>query len=658
MPSKSRRKNLVNATRNKISGGPSTRKKISGGPSVGKGMAGYVKIAQTKKNKKKAKKKEKSLSSQVVVSAEVSSEQKCQEILQETQEKTGIPGYFRESIDRVVKGSGMVVASRDGNPPLVGSGNGFTRPDSPKPMSMKQKSWKKPPLKGRLAEKKRYMRPSDTKYDAMRDESHKSEHKLIPHTVSLQEIFIGFTNGDYDPNSVRIEDGHLYFRTRPENDEDNLDGVPSSEVEYRVNLGDVKPAEIAIEGEDKFLGESQFSGGSVSKVLEHFPPDFDTTQIEGLMREVAEGKIDGVFELEDKAPKDPGFETTKVWGYTTLDHSGKPVTAPVTGDVDLFAIMMPKSELLARTNQAGTAGIIKQEMLDKISSRIDASLAQGLKEVEGNDLTAVTTSQTVGLASVAEFMKDHITNYMQAEKLGFATDLEFETMLKLVENTFEVLLDKVANNELGLDFKNNDDALRNFVAHAGAILQHGPETNNPHGESPNEPTLWQFEDKGGVVRTVQTLNVKQHTQLLTGQGDYQGFFNEGEAPCQTSFIKICPGWEPLSDWLGVYEMQEQSWAAEFKPGADNTQGASLFDQVNGNLGSGLPQDQQPGFAEHMQKFKDFMNGVGENGPQKVAKVEGGKEISLTDRFDQLKEERQLSQTNKSEATISDGPSGP
>ena len=47
-------------------------------------------------------------------------------------------------------------------------------------------------------------------------------------------------------------------------------------------------------------------------------------------------------------------------------------------------------------------------------------------------------------------------------------DYEFEKILELVENTFTVLVEKVKNNELGLEF-NNLDAMKN-ISHAGAIL--------------------------------------------------------------------------------------------------------------------------------------------------------------------------------------------
>lgn len=630
------RNNLVNAT----------KKKLSEGPLVGIGMPGYVK---------------KSFSSKVAVSAKVSPEQRREEILQKTQENTGIPGYFRETIDRVVqKGKGRVIASRDGNPPLVGSGTGYTRADSPKPMSMKQKSWKKPPLKGRLAEKKRYMRPSDEKYDAMRDESHKHEHETVPHTMSLQEIFMGIKNGEYDPGAVKIEGDYLYFKTPPQLDEPNLDDVKSSDIEFRINLKEVKHAEIRIDGEDKFLGAQQFNTDEKSAVLDKLP-GVQKDKVQALMDKVLNKEIDGVYELEDRAPGDTGFDTTRVWGYVTYGPEGEREVAPVTGDVDLFAIMMPIDELDSRTNEAGTAGKIKESLMERLKSRIKGCVAEE-RAAQNPDVSAVTNGHAEQLASVAELMQLHIENYLDENKLGFATDFEFERILDLVEGTYEVISEKIKNGELGLDF-DNAHVLQNFVSHAGAILQHGPETNNPNGENPDEPTLWQFQDKGGVVRTVQTLNVAEHTQLLTGQGDYKGFFNEGEAPCQTSFLKICPGWEPLDNWLGVYEMQEQAWADRFDPSkvAELESGSegSFAAKVSSQLGGEMSPKQQEAYGQHMQKFKDFINGVGEEGAQKQVKLSSGDKVSLTDRFDQLKKDRQVDNTKTVEASNTNtGPAGP
>ena len=76
-------------------------------------------------------------------------------------------------------------------------------------------------------------------------------------------------------------------------------------------------------------------------------------KIEALMDKVLNKEIHGVFELEDKALGDPEFSTTTVWGHVSLDHNCEEVVAPVTGDVDLFAVMMPMSELLKRSNLAG-----------------------------------------------------------------------------------------------------------------------------------------------------------------------------------------------------------------------------------------------------------------------------------------------------------------
>ena len=80
-------------------------------------------------------------------------------------------------------------------------------------------------------------------------------------------------------------------------------------------------------------------------------------------------------------------------------------------------------------------------------------------------------------------------------------------------------------------------------------------------------------------------------------------------------------------------------------------------QVSSKLGGEMSPEQQKAYDQHMQVFKDFMNGVGEHGAQKVVKLKSGEEMSLTDRFDQLKEERQLDKTKMAEVSAA-GPNGP
>ena len=258
--------NLVNAT------------KAAMEPQIGKGMRSKLKIAQSKKLKSTNRKLNRKLNRQKqTFSAQVakSPEEDRQEIIKSSLENNGIPGFFQETIDKVLeKEPGLIVGSRSGNKPLTGSGHGFVRADAPKPMSMKQKSWVLPPLKGRLGCKRRFMRPCNDptdkdpgKYNAMRENT--LEHREIPHTISLQEIFMGVKNGDYDPKAMRLDDeGYLYFKNAPGLEVQNLEGVDYNNVEYRVNVRAVKKSDITIAGEDKFSGKEQFKSDSKSVLLE------------------------------------------------------------------------------------------------------------------------------------------------------------------------------------------------------------------------------------------------------------------------------------------------------------------------------------------------------------------------------------------------------
>ena len=64
--------------------------------------------------------------------------------------------------------------------------------------------------------------------------------------------------------------------------------------------------------------------------------------------------------------------------------------------------MMPMSELLKRSNLAGTAGPIKEELITKIRTRVDELVSQ--ESEAALDPTEMTTSQLANVVSVGDMV--------------------------------------------------------------------------------------------------------------------------------------------------------------------------------------------------------------------------------------------------------------
>ena len=78
--------------------------------------------------------------------------------------------------------------------------------------------------------------------------------------------------------------------------------------------------------------------------------------------------------------------------------------------------------------------------------------------------------------------------------------------------------------------------MKNFISHAGAMLQHGPETNNPKGENPDEPVYWQYQDKNGEM--INTNKCGQAHSVVNWKRRICMLFEDGPAPCQQALLRI------------------------------------------------------------------------------------------------------------------------
>jgi hypothetical protein len=464
---------------------------------------------------------------------------------------SGMPGYSNNAVYKA-----GASAWRAGNPPNFGQGIHVAA----KPMSAKKKSTLHGPACGFLAPGI-FDRKGEKKIDKDGEKVYKiGDAKLMNLKLPLRKIMHDTFSGQggkpmYDTGSFRIkeEGGEMFFYFKTSDavledikSEDKL--ISGAEnIEYRINLSEAFAPDYT----------ASSAGSTDSLFRELF--DVTTTAHDALSNRQADllqmilsdnDTMNSCYEVEFS--HDGGdFENLQVYGLPVGDDGA---LAPITGDLDAFALLMPMEELMTCDLGQLECGVIKEDATQGALKELDNEIQQLKDAAPSLDVSEMDAQlrKIEELTTVKTLFKAHVEKHLTNTKTGFATGYEFSKLSKIVMESYKELCLEIKPGEDGIiDF--TDDKINTFYETCAAIFQHGPETNNPNPGTLDADIYWCVNGQDVLTRSED-----EHIQFLTtptGPGE--------PAPCENLIIKINPKWN-MEKWKPVYDMMKESFEKKYE----------------------------------------------------------------------------------------------